>query len=207
MSPFRRSPPPLWYILHPSDNPSREPVREGPYTRSTISHLLASNRLPSSALFWTNEKIWPNPEKPRSARPIRIAEWRRLDQLPDPVIRELHREAAKTSEQTSSPTVQTEPNAGMAPNVPTKDEYDQLVAAGHEGAKTHVPASPQSPAVPAAPSSYPAGSFTAAPQGVYPRSSAASTPSQSADGGFASPSVPGVYPQPGAYPQPGVYPQ
>lgn len=125
MSLFRKSPPPLWFILHPSDNPSRQPKREGPYSRATIAQLIHSNSLPSSTLFWTNEKIFPNPLKPKSSRTVRIPEWRRLDQLPDPVVRQLHEQAKQTSPQSTITSIQ-DPNLS-APELPTNEQVNQIL--------------------------------------------------------------------------------
>eukprot|EP00737_Agarophyton_chilense_P002577 gb/GEZJ01002941.1/.p1 GENE.gb/GEZJ01002941.1/~~gb/GEZJ01002941.1/.p1 ORF type:complete len:223 (+),score=33.04 gb/GEZJ01002941.1/:343-1011(+) len=92
---FRKKPQPVWYVLKPTDRSasSSHPRREGPFTRHAIARLYADHQLPSDALLWTNERIFPNALRPNSSRPVRLMEWRRLDQLPDPVVRQLHADA------------------------------------------------------------------------------------------------------------------
>lgn len=90
----RKKVPPMWYIM---DEPKteRQTQRQGPYNRETFVQLLAEGRIESTQLVWTTERIFPNANKPRSARLVRIPEWRRLDEFPDVTLRKLKAEGAE----------------------------------------------------------------------------------------------------------------
>lgn len=84
----------MWFIL---DEPKtgRPPSRKGPYTRDTFVQLLGQERIEKTQLIWTNERIFPNASNPRSSRMVRLSEWRRIEQFPEPTLRKLQAEAQK----------------------------------------------------------------------------------------------------------------
>lgn len=84
----------MWFVLDAPRSGVKPAMRQGPYTRATIVEMLAQGQLEGGKLIWTNERIFPNAAKPRSGRLIRILDWLRLDQFPDPVYRKLQAEAS-----------------------------------------------------------------------------------------------------------------
>lgn len=88
----RRQVPPLWYVQPALDRGTR-PEREGPYTREAILALWNRGDLSGDVLVWTNEKIFPDPSGGRKM--VRVAEWRRWVELPDPTRRKLEAEAVE----------------------------------------------------------------------------------------------------------------
>ena len=187
---FKKKPPPQWYVLRPKKYTSSasEPTREGPYTRATITQMYGEGTLGDGALLWTNEKIFPNAQKPTSMRPVRIMEWRRLDQLPDPVVRQLAADWQHAHAQQTPP-----------PQVPQEHPVDADDAA--ESSDSVPPTSPPPPPPPPPPGSgdapvaqpyaYPA------PSSIYPAPAHHPPPHQHA---------PTNHPQMTAFPQAGAYP-
>lgn len=104
----RKKVPPMWYIM---DEPKveRQIQRQGPYNRETFVQLLAEGRIESTQLIWTSERIFPNANKPRSARLIRIPDWRRLDEFPDVTLRQLQAEGARVLSGGSAAAVRPAP--------------------------------------------------------------------------------------------------
>lgn len=77
----------MWYVREKQGPSSEAPATKGPFARETILVMYARGELCSGQTLWTSEKIFPNPSRPRSSRKVRITEWRRWDELPDPTRR------------------------------------------------------------------------------------------------------------------------
>lgn len=202
---FRKKPHPVWFVLRPnkSSSATSHPQREGPYTRATIIQLYAEDKLADGALLWTNEKIFPNAENPNSLRQVRIMDWRRLDQLPDPVVRQLAAEANTWKEQQMHPP---QPPHQPEPHQPAPHQPQT----GHPPPDAPMPHAPYMPPTQGPPGTPPPPGYAAQPS-AYP---AAAPPAPDHQQGHAAPHPPPGYPgghsdlnahpQPGAYPQPAV---
>lgn len=119
---------PMWFIL---DEPKtgRPPSRKGPYTRETFVAMLGQDRIEKTQLIWTNERIFPNANNPRSSRLVRLVEWRRIDQFPEPTLRKLQGEAQKIKASNVSPKLQPihgTPAPDGIPHIPKpRDEEEE----------------------------------------------------------------------------------
>lgn len=163
--------PPVWYVLRTTPRASQ---REGPYTRSTIAAMFAAAELSDGALLWTNERIFPNPARPNSARLVRISEWRRVDQLPDPVYRSI-------VEMSKGEALQVAAEAGPDFPVASYGGEGPQAPAGYPGAPPLPP--PNQPYPPQAQPYPPQAQASPYPQQEYPPQPYPQAPPQ-----------PGVYP-------------
>lgn len=82
-----------WYVRESNTGSTSESKVTGALQRDDVLQMYARGDLSNGQLVWTSEKIFPNPQKPRSNRLIRIHDWQRWDQLPDPTRRQLEAEA------------------------------------------------------------------------------------------------------------------
>jgi hypothetical protein len=88
--------PALWFIQGPARAGVR-PQQEGPFTRAVVLELWYRGDLAGDVLVWTNEKLFPSPDR-HSNKLVRIEEWRRWVELPDPVRRRLEEEAVAAAQ-------------------------------------------------------------------------------------------------------------
>jgi hypothetical protein len=93
----RAAPPACWYVQDPpASRGGAVPAQRGPYTREAILSMYTRGDFAddgAEALLWTTERIFPDPARPRSSRPVNLDRWRRWDELPDPVRRVLEAQA------------------------------------------------------------------------------------------------------------------
>jgi hypothetical protein len=68
--------------------------------------------------LFTDDQIFPNPEKPNSLRKVRMADWCRWDQIPDPVRRKMEADAARAAAATAARAEED------APEETVEDEVD-----------------------------------------------------------------------------------
>lgn len=178
-------PPPMWFVLKPTRSGStQQSNREGPYSRETISAMYVSGLLSNGVLLWTNERIFPNPN-PRRSREVQITEWRRIDQIPDPVVRRLAAEGPANLHLVAPPTIDhVDSNHYPPPPSPQVMSQQPPYVPGHPGGPPGPPhggiddAIPQGPptdeplgAIPQSPNGYPhqpQSPFTP-PSSAYPQ--------------------------------------
>ena len=94
--------PPQWYVMRASVRPGEVCAREGPYSRAGIAQMVKECTLADNDMVWTNERIFPNTKKPKHVCLIcfkkkltRQTQWKRYDQLPDPVRKLIQIEIVK----------------------------------------------------------------------------------------------------------------
>lgn len=114
--------PPLWYTQGPARAGVR-PEREGPFTRDAVLKIWLRGDLEGDVLVWTNEKLFPSTDR-RSNKVVRVNEWRRWVELPDPMRRRLEAEA-------SAKHVEEEPAAPKEADVPEYSAADDPYSAAN----------------------------------------------------------------------------
>lgn len=140
----KKKAPPMWFVLD-APKPGKPVCRQGPYSRAMIVQMLANGQINNTQLVWTNERIFPNAAKPKSGRLVRIMEWRRLDQLPDPVLRQLQSEAASYVGHTNPGFVQPMENVPAPNDVPPVPNHQPPGAYPPQDAPHHQPGMYPSP--------------------------------------------------------------
>jgi hypothetical protein len=91
-----------WYVKGPPGGGNQTKTK-GPFTRDEILDMFSCGEFRNGELLFTDEQIFPNPDKPSSLRKVRLPDWCRWDQIPDPVRRKLeaaarHRVAERSKE-------------------------------------------------------------------------------------------------------------
>jgi hypothetical protein len=107
-----------WYVKDPGDGGNQTKTK-GPFTRDEILDMFSRGEFARGELLFTDEQIFPNPDKPSSLRKVRMPDWCRWDQIPDPVRRKLEADARRRVAQRSADSGPTESaiTAEQSPNL------------------------------------------------------------------------------------------
>lgn len=90
----------MWLIQRVAPPGSTElPPVEGPFSRADVVAKWAHGYFADGSMVFTDERIFPNPERNWRKKKVQKNEWMRWDQLPSPVRQALESEGREILEQ------------------------------------------------------------------------------------------------------------